>query len=46
LYSLSQQIIIVMIINLRIFEDVYLPRELIHRESEVGQLSCVSAGAN
>jgi len=28
-----------MIIDPRVFEDVYLPRELIHRESEVGQLS-------
>jgi hypothetical protein len=39
LYSLSQQILTVMIIDPRVFEDVYLPRELIHRESEVGQLS-------
>ena len=28
-----------MIIDPRVFEDVYLPRELMHRESEVGQLS-------
>ena len=28
-----------MIIDFRVFEDVYLPRELMHRESEVGQLS-------
>ena len=28
-----------MIIDPRFFEDVYLPRELMHRESEVGQLS-------
>lgn len=28
-----------MIIDPRVFEDVYLPRELAHRESEVGQLS-------
>lgn len=28
-----------MIIDPRVFEDVYLPRELMHRESVVGQLS-------
>jgi cell division control protein 6 len=28
-----------MIIDPRVFEDIYLPRELMHRESEVGQLS-------
>jgi len=28
-----------MILDARVIEDVYLPRELIHRESEVGQLS-------
>ena len=38
LYSFSRQILS-MITDRRVFEDIYLPRELIHRESEVGQLS-------
>jgi Cdc6-like AAA superfamily ATPase len=28
-----------MMINLRVFEDIYLPRELMQRESDVGQFS-------
>jgi Cdc6-like AAA superfamily ATPase len=38
-YSFSQHIITVMTIGPRVFQDLYLPRELIHRESEIGQLS-------
>ena len=38
-YINSLNILSVMIIDPRVFEDIYLPRELIHRESEVSQLS-------